>query len=114
MSREVVQENEAPEPRPATWSFTPVGAGLIALTDVLAMSGDAFGPGTYILLSIPCAILGGAGVLLTEYLESRRILLSILKAAVASFLILIPLPVGGLVGAGASLGHRALRKTEKS
>jgi len=114
MSRELTENPTPRPPRPATWSFTPVGSALIALTDVLAMSGDSMGPVTYVALSIPLAMLGGAGVLLTEYLESRRVLLSMLKACVAAFLIVIPLPVGGLVGAGASLGHRALRKSEPS
>ena len=63
------------------------------------------------LLSIPCALLGGAGVFLTEILESGRPFISVGKAIVASMLIAVPLPVGGLLGAGASLGHRALRKS---
>ncbi|MFT5285225.1 MAG: hypothetical protein ACI8TQ_001387 [Planctomycetota bacterium] len=95
---------------PATWSFTPIGAGLIAATDVLATSSDVFSPGTYLLLSIPAALLGGAGVFLTEILESGRPFVSVSKACIASMLIAVPLPVGGLLGAGASWGHRAFRK----
>ena len=96
---------------PATWSFTPVGAGLIAATDVLATTSDVFGPGTYLLLSIPAALLGGAGVFLTEILESGRPFISVGKACAAAMLIAVPFPVGGLLGAGASWGHRAFRKT---
>ena len=95
---------------PATWSFAPAGAGIIIATDVLATGSDLFGPGTFLLLSIPCALLGGAGVFLAEILESGRPFVSLTKAGVAALLIAIPLPVGGLLGASASLGHRALRK----
>jgi hypothetical protein len=93
---------------PMTWSFTPLGAALVAATDVLATGGDAFGPWSYLALSVPCALLGGGVVFLTEILESHRPLYSLVKAAGATLLILVPLPVGGLIGAGASLGHRAL------
>ena len=113
MSRELDQKVEESTPRPVTWSFTPIGSGLIALTDILATSGDLFGPASYLLIAVPFAILGGAGVFVTELMESRRVMVSILKAAIAAFLIVIPLPVGGIVGAGASLGHRALRKSEE-
>ncbi len=99
-------------PGPMTWSFTPLGASIIAATDILAVSGDASAGFTaglgYLVLVIPCSLLGGTVVFLTEWMESRRLGYSLLKAAVGALLIFIPLPVGGLLGGGVSLGHRML------
>lgn len=87
-----------------TWSFAPLSAAIIAATDVLAVAGDT--PLTYAVVALPAALLCGAVVFGCELRESRRPLYSALKAAAAAVLVAIPLPVGGLVGAGASLGHR--------
>jgi hypothetical protein len=96
---------------PMTWSFTPLGAAVVAATDVLATGGD-FLPVTYVLLVVPCAFLGGGVVFLSEMHESRRALYSLAKAVAAVLLILVPMPVGGLVGAGASLGHRMILRRD--
>ena len=100
-------------PGPMVWSFTPLGASVVVATDVLATSGDVLGPATYVLLAVPCAFLGGGVVFMTEIQESRRLLYSVAKAVAATVLILVPLPVGGLLGGGASLGHRLLRRAEE-
>lgn len=93
---------------PVTWSLTPLSAAVVASADVLAFGGDLFGAVTWLLLALPCALLGGAVVFLAELGECRRPVVAGLKAAVAALLIALPLPVGGLLGAGASLGHRLL------
>ncbi len=95
---------------PPTWSFAPLSAAVIAACDVFAFGGDLFGPGTYLLLALPCAFLGACLVFFAELRESRRPVYSSCKAVIAAVLIAIPLPVGGLVGAGASIGHRYLGK----
>ena len=91
-----------------TWSFTPVGAAVLAATDLVAAGGDLTPP-TYVFVTIPCALAAGATVFLTELRESRRSGYSAAKAAAAVALVLVPMPIGGLVGAGASFGHRMLR-----
>lgn len=93
------------------WSFTPMSSILIAATDVFSTVGDVAAlptAGLGYLLVVAVALATSALVLFIELLESGRFLYSLSKALVALVLILIPTPVGGLVGAGASLGHRLL------
>jgi hypothetical protein len=105
------------EPRmPArpVWSFNPLSAGVIAATDVVALTGDAVGAGTagigYLFIVGPIACAAAAIVFLLELVESKSLLHALAKSAAAAFLVALPTPVGGLVGAGASLGHRLLTR----
>ncbi len=100
-------------PAPMTWSFAPASAAVVAATDVVAVLGDAT-PMTYLLLALPCALLGAVAVFVLELRESGRPLYSVAKAVAAAVLIAVPLPVGGLLGAGASLGHRMIRTPPES
>ena len=93
------------------WSFNPMSAILIAATDVFSTTGDLAAlttGGLGYLIVVAVALATSGLVLLLELLESGRFLYSLSKALVALVLVLIPTPVGGIVGAGASIGHRLL------
>jgi hypothetical protein len=94
------------------WSFNPLSSMVLAATDVVAIFGDAAGGATlgagYLVIVVPVALFAGGVVLLLELVESGRFFYSLAKALAAIFLVLLPTPIGGLLGAGASWGHRLL------
>ena len=103
-----VPTGTGPIPR---WSFNPRSATLLAATDVLATGGDASAlvtGGLGYALVIFVAMLTAGLVLFSEFQECRRPANAFVKALAAFALVLIPTPIGGIVGASVSLGDRLL------
>lgn len=102
---------------PAPWSFHPLSALLLASTDVVAGGGDvaaAATGGLGYLLVLLVASGGAVAIAAIELVSERRIGRALALMALAWVLIAIPTPVAGLVGAGASLGARLLRRGGRS